>query len=89
MNSDPAPPPAVTPEQARQAVHDALRAIVPDADLARLDDHAPLRGELELDSLDLLSFVASLSAATGMRIDEADYPRVATVAGCVEFLTEG
>lgn len=77
----------LTPEEARAAVVDAILAIVPDADVAALGDHAPFRSELELDSLDFLSFVESVSGATGVRIDEVDYPRLDTIDGCVAFLT--
>lgn len=76
-----------TPANARAAVAAALLRIIPDADLAAIGDAAPFRSELELDSLDFLSFVESLSSATGVRIDEVDYPRLGTIEGCIQFLT--
>jgi acyl carrier protein len=79
--------PALTASDARAAVATALRRIVPNADLDALGDDAPFRAELELDSLDFLSFVEMLSEATGLRIDEDDYPRLATMASSVELLT--
>lgn len=72
---------------ARAAVAAAVRAIVPDADLETLDDDELLREAFELDSLDFLSFVEGLSTRTGIRIEEADYPRLATMADSVAFLT--
>lgn len=77
----------LTAADARSAVATAIRKIVPDADLDALADDATFRAELELDSLDFLSFVQVLSEATGIRIDEDDYPRLATMASSVEFLT--
>lgn len=64
----------------------ALRSVVPDADVAGLDPDEPMRDALEMDSLDFLSFVEDLSARSGARIDEDDYPALATLAGCVRFL---
>lgn len=78
---------ALTPDQARAAVSAAITRIVPDADLEGLGDDASLRAGLELDSLDFLSFVELLSAATGRRIDEDDYSDLASMGGCVAFLT--
>lgn len=74
------------PAAARAAVTAALLRIVPDADLESLGDAGSIRSELELDSLDFLSFVELLSSATGVRIDEVDYPRLRTVGTSVEFL---
>jgi hypothetical protein len=73
--------------KARLVVEQAIRRIVPDAEFADLDPHAPLRAEFELDSLDFLSFVELLSSGTGVRIDEADYGRLDTLATCVDFLS--
>ncbi|HWJ81731.1 MAG TPA: acyl carrier protein [Nocardioides sp.] len=72
---------------ARTIVLNALHQVVPDEDLTVLGDDRPFRSELELDSLDFLSFVENLSAATGIRIDESDYDAVTSVASCVSFLT--
>ncbi len=80
------PVPAVTAEQARTAVVDAILRIVPDADLDDIGDDAPFRRDLELDSLDFLSFVEAVSKSTGTRIDETDYGRLTTIRSCVEFL---
>jgi acyl carrier protein len=79
--------PTLSPSAARAAIAAAIRRIVPDADLDALADDDPIRTELELDSLDFLSFVELLSDATGVRIDETDYPELATLARAVAFLT--
>ncbi len=73
--------------EARRAVQAAIRLIVPDADFEYVTDDTPLRGEFELDSLDFLGFVEGLSSSTGVPIAETDYPRLATMATSVAFLT--
>lgn len=72
---------------ARAAVTAALLRIVPDADLDAVGDDGVLRTELELDSLDFLSLVEQLSATTGRRIDEDDYPALRTMRSSIAFLT--
>ena len=73
-------------ERARQVVTDAIRRIVPDADVAAAGDDTSLREEFELDSLDFLTFVERLTAATGVRIDESDYASLVTMGTSVAFL---
>ena len=45
-----------------------------------------LRQELELDSLDYVEFVERLSQASGVRIDEEDYPELRTIGTLTVFL---
>lgn len=75
-------------QDAREAVAHALTDIVPDADLAAIPGDAPLRDELELDSLDFLTFVELLSTGAHVRIDELDYPRLLTLDSSVAFVVE-
>jgi acyl carrier protein len=77
----------VTPQQAREAVGQALKQAAPGSDIDGLDADADLRDALDLDSLDFLSFVEILSDAWGRRIDEDDYPELATLSRCVRFLS--
>ncbi len=76
----------MTPEQARQTIKDILREIAPDGDPDTLADDADLRDSLELDSLDFLNFVEELAQRSGRRIDEDDYPQLATLASGAAFL---
>lgn len=76
----------MTPDQARHAIEEALTQVAPDADLSSLDPDADLRDSLELDSLDFLRLVEILSERTGQRIDEDDYPHLATLDSAVKFL---
>ncbi|GAB3258294.1 phosphopantetheine-binding protein [Nocardioides dilutus] len=75
--------------EARDLVAEAIRRIVPDADLDSLGDDFPLRAEFELDSLDFLSFAETLSKSSGVEITEDDYDRLVTMRSCVGFLTGG
>lgn len=76
----------MTPDQARSLVSKQILFIIPDADLDGLPPDADLRRTLELDSLDFLEFVERLSKDAGVRIDESDYPSLATMESCQSFL---
>jgi acyl carrier protein len=76
----------VTPDAARQAIARALARIAPEADLAAIDPRADLRETLDLDSMDFLNFIVGLHAETGVEVPESDYPKLATLAGCIAYL---
>ena len=77
----------MTPDQAEAAISEALGQVTPGIDIGSLPADADLRDALELDSLDFLRFVEILSERTGERIDEDDYPQLATMASAIKFLT--
>ena len=60
--------------------------IAPEADLGSLQPDVAFREQLDLDSMDLLNFVVGLHDRTGVEIPEADYPKLTTLQGCVEYL---
>lgn len=78
----------MTPQEARDLIALAIRQVAPEAELDELDGSADLREELELDSLDFLGFVETLSDRIGRRIEEDDYPELFTLDGGVVFLTK-
>lgn len=77
----------MTPDEARKLVEDVLDEVAPGGGVAALAPDADLRDALELDSLDFLNVVEALSDRTGRRIDEDDYPRLATLGDAVDFLS--
>jgi len=76
----------VTPQQAREQVGYALKRAAPGSDVDAIDPDAELRDALDLDSLDFLQFVEILSETSGRRIDEDDYPELATLNSSIRFL---
>ena len=73
-------------EEIHAAVLAALGEVAPEADLAALAPDAELRDVLDLDSMDFLGVVQRLAETTGVEVPEADYARLATLAGCVDYL---
>jgi acyl carrier protein len=76
----------VTDDALRATVLRVLGEIAPEADLARLRGDVNLRAQLDLDSMDVLNFVVALHEALGVDIPETDYPRLATLDGCLGYL---
>ncbi|HET9172742.1 MAG TPA: acyl carrier protein [Actinospica sp.] len=76
----------MTRDEALDLVCDAIRRIVPDADFGTVGLDEPFRDALELDSLDFLTLVETLTKRTGVRIDEDDYPKLTTLSTCADFL---
>lgn len=69
----------------RQIV-EAVQAIAPEADCARIDAARSLRGQLDLDSFDFLNLLIDLQARTGVAVPEADYGRVDSLDALVAYL---
>jgi len=76
----------MTNEQIRETVLRVLSRITPEADLTRIKPMARLRDQLDIDSMDLLNFVIGLHKEFDIEIPEAEYPKLATLDGCVNYL---
>jgi acyl carrier protein len=76
----------MTPDEIRATVLDELAAIAPEADPASIRPDVSLREQLDLDSMDFLNFTIALHRRFGVPIPESDYPRLATLGGCVDYL---
>lgn len=71
----------------RQAVIDIIADIALDEDLTELKDNVALRDQIDLDSMDFLDIVMELKKRHKIEVPEEDYPRLATLDSCVEYLT--
>ena len=76
----------MTREEIKATVLHALGEIAPEADLAPLAPDIGLRDQLDLDSMDMLNLAVALHAALGVEIPESDYPKLATLDGCIDYL---
>lgn len=76
----------MTKDEIRQTVLRTLGQIAPEADLSQLKPNLRIRDQLDIDSMDLLNFVIGLHKEFKVEISEADYPKLATLEGCVDYL---
>ncbi|MFB7223579.1 acyl carrier protein [Streptomyces sp. NPDC056227] len=74
--------------EARDIAKESIASVIPDADLAILGPDDYFRDVLEMDSLDFLSCVETLSERTGVRIDDEDTPRLTTLSDSADFLVD-
>lgn len=78
----------MTPADIRKAYLEELVTIAPDLDPETVGENDHIQDDLELDSMDVLNFVTALHDRLGVNIPEADYPRIATTAEAVTYLSE-
>lgn len=76
----------MTRERIREAVVKALTSVAPEIDVTSLDADEAFRQEFDLDSIDFLNFVIALHASLNVDVPEADYPKLATLNGAVDYL---
>jgi acyl carrier protein len=76
----------VSTDGVRATVLRVLGDIAPEADLTAIRGDAPLRDQLDLDSMDMLNLAVGLHTALGVDIPEADYGKLATIDACVAYL---
>ncbi len=76
----------MTHDEIASTIADILRTVAPEADLERLSRDAPLREELDLDSMDFLSVLIAIKERLGVEVPDRDHQRVATLAGCIDYV---
>jgi acyl carrier protein len=74
-------------EQVRQVVIDIITDIAPDESIEGLKDEVSLREQLDLDSMDFLDIVMELRKRHKIEVPQEDYPKLATLKSCVEYLS--
>ena len=60
--------------------------IAPEAPLDKIEPNRRFRDQFEFDSVDFLTFVTELQKELNIRIPEMDYPNLASLKGCVDYL---
>lgn len=73
--------------EVRQKVLDIIEDIALDEDVSKLDDSAPLRDQLDLDSMDFLDIVMELKKRHKIEVPQDEYGKLNTMDSCVEYLT--
>jgi acyl carrier protein len=78
----------MTREQARTLIFDALSDIAPEVNRDEVDDSLDLTEQLDLDSMDYLTWMIAISQAAALEIPQRDMSRFLTVDGAVTYLVE-
>jgi acyl carrier protein len=78
----------MTRDEIKDTVIRILCEIAPEADPLRIKSDVNFRDQLDIDSMDYLNFVIALDKQLGVPVPETDYPKLATVNSCVEYLIQ-
>jgi acyl carrier protein len=78
----------MTKEEVHKVVLDIIEEIAPDEDLSDVKPDVRLRDQLDLDSMDFLDIVMELRKRHGVEVPEADYPKLASLDSCGEYLAD-
>ncbi|NNK94885.1 MAG: acyl carrier protein [Desulfobacterales bacterium] len=76
----------MTRDSIKDLVIEIIEDIDDEADFDGLDSDQPLRDQLDLDSMDFLDIVMELRKRHQLQIPEEDYPQLATLTSCVNYL---
>ncbi len=74
------------PAQLRTIIVESLRRVAPEVDPGSLDAGAPLRDQVDLDSMDYLNFLIALHERFRIEIPEADYERLRSLDDIVAYV---
>ena len=77
----------MTKEECQQIVLEIIEEIAPDEDVSAVKPDVRLRDQLDLDSMDFLDIVMELRKKHGIEVPEEDYPQLASLDSCAEYLT--
>ena len=73
-------------QQVKDIILGIISVVAPDADLSDVKSDVKLRDQLEMDSMDFLDIVMELRKRYKLEVPKEDYPKLATLDGCAEYL---
>jgi len=77
----------MNPTESRAVIKEELGAIAPEIDLDAVDPAGDFREQTDIDSMDFLNLVTALHKRLAIDIPEADYPRLATLQGAIDYIS--
>lgn len=76
----------MTRDEIKDLILEIIADIDEDAEFDDLSADKPLRDQLDLDSMDFLDIVMELRKRHQLQIPEEEYPELATLTSCVNYL---
>ncbi len=76
----------MTRDEIKDVLLESIEEIDEEAELNLLKPDQPLQNQLDLDSMDFLDIVMELRRRYKLQIPEEDYPELASLDGCVNYL---
>lgn len=76
----------MTRDDIKDLILEIIKDIDDEAEFDDLDADKPLRDQLDLDSMDFLDIVMELRKRYMLQIPEEEYPELATLTSCVDYL---
>ncbi len=73
-------------QEVKRIVLDIIATVAPDADLSTLKHDVRLRDQLDMDSMDFLDIVMELRKRYKVEVPKEEYPQLATLNSCVQYL---
>ena len=77
----------MTRAELQEKVVQALVSVAPEVDPATLRSDAPLRDQVDLDSMDFLRVIVEIHKQVGVDVPEADYGKLGSLASTVDYLS--
>ena len=76
----------MTRDEISDVIIEIILDIDEDSETAGLNPDEPLRDQLDLDSMDFLDIVMELRKRYKLQIPEEEYPELASLTSCVNYL---
>lgn len=76
----------MTRDEIRDMILEIIEDIDEEAEFDNLNADEPLRDQLDLDSMDFLDIVMELRKRYKLQIPEEEYPELASLTSCVNYL---
>lgn len=76
----------MTPTEIETHVLQTISKIAPESNIDSLDPAIRFRDQIQFDSVDFLNFIEQIEEVLNVRIPETDYPKLASLNGCITYL---
>lgn len=76
----------MTTDEAKTLIFDILEEIAPEVDTSEVDASIDLSEQLDLDSMDYLTWMLAINKRTGIDIPQRDVSKFLTIEGAAEYL---
>jgi acyl carrier protein len=77
----------MNPDELKSRILTLLTDVAPDVEAATVEVDVNFRDQFDFDSMDQLNFAISIHKAFNIEIPETDYPKLASLAKCIAYVS--